>query len=131
MLSAFSPWDIKSTLKLRTLFVQPEIRYYFSKNFKHHYIGLEGHLGWYDAAFDKQTRYQDRDGDTPLWGAGISYGYVVRFSRHWGMDFHLSAGYTHLDYDCFYNVENGAWFTRDKKDFWGPTAAGVSIFYNF
>lgn len=129
--AAFSPWDIKPTLKLRTLLVQPEVRYYLSEDFNGHYFGVEVHLGWYDVALDGNTRYQDRDGDTPLLGAGVSYGYVVPLSGRWGMDFHVSAGYTRLDYDCFYNVKDGAWFTRDRRGYWGPTSAGISVFYKF
>jgi len=92
---------------------------------------LEGHYGWYNVAPGGKERYQDKDGNTPLWGAGLSYGCVVPFSRHWGMDFGLSAGYAHLVYDCFYNMDNGAKFTTVTKDWWGPTKVNISIYYQF
>jgi len=131
VLATYSPWDIRSDIKLRTLLVQPELRYYFADNFRGHYLGIEGHFGWYNAAFGGKERYQDRDGDTPLWGAGLSYGYVLPFSRHWGMDFSFSAGYARLVYDCFYNIEDGARFTTRIMDWWGPTRLGISIYYQF
>jgi len=131
VLTTYSPWDIKSDLKIRTLLIQPEFRYYFAKEFKGHYLGIEGHYGWYNVALGGKTRYQDKDGNTPLWGAGLSYGYVVKFSKHWGMDFSISAGYANLVYDCFYNIDNGAKYTTQATDWWGPTKVGVSIFYQF
>jgi len=132
VLATFSPWDIhRPTVKFRTLVIQPELRYYFAKNFKGHYLGIEGHYGWYNIAVGGKVRYQDKDGNTPLWGAGLSYGYVLPFSKHWGMEFAVSAGYARLEYDCFYNVENGAKFDTRTMDWWGPTKAGISIYYQF
>lgn len=132
LLATFSPWDIKRPdVKIRTLIFQPEFRWYFADNFKGHYVGVEGHYGWWNVALGGKTRYQDRDGNTPLWGAGISYGYVLPINEHWGMDFGISAGYAKLVYDCFYNVENGAKFTTVTRDWWGPTKVGISIHYQF
>ena len=130
--TTFSPWDIRRPdIKIRTLILQPEIRWYFADNFKGHYAGVEGHYGWYNVAFAGKIRYQDRDGNTPLWGAGLSYGYVWAISEHFGMDFGISAGYAKLIYDCFYNIENGAKYTTATKDWWGPTRVGISIYYQF
>lgn len=132
ILATYSPWDIKRpNVKIRTLIFQPELRWYFADNFKGHYVGIEGHYGWYNVALGGKTRYQDRDGNTPLWGAGLSYGYVLPFNEHWGMDFGISAGYANLKYDCFYNIENGAKFTTMTRDWWGPTKVGISIYYQF
>lgn len=132
-LVTFSPWDVPAIdLKLRTLLIQPEFRVYFADNFRGHYLGIEGHLGWYNVALPcSRIRYQDRDGNTPAWGGGLTYGYVLRFSRHWGMDFSVGVGYTHLDYDCFYNTENGTKFTSTTRNWIGPTKAGISLYYQF
>jgi len=132
-LVTFSPWDVPGIdLKLRTLLIQPEFRVYLTDNFRGHYLGVEGHLGWYNVALPgSRIRYQDRDGNTPAWGGGLTYGYVLRLSRHWGMDFSVGVGYTHLDYDCFYNTENGSRFTSSTKNWIGPTKAGISLYYQF
>lgn len=131
ILTTYSPWDIQPDLKLRTLLIQPEFRGYFAEDFRGHFIGIEGHCGWYDVAFKGSTRYQDKDGNTPLWGAGLTYGYVLPFNKHWGMEFSVSAGYAKLQYDCFYNIENGAKYTSETMDWWGPTKALISIYYQF
>lgn len=132
LLATFSPWDIRvPDLKIRTLILQPEFRWYFANNFEGHHLGVEGYFGWYNVALGGKTRYQDKDGNAPLWGAGLSYGYAYPFNEHWGMDFSIGAGYAHLVYDCFYNIENGAKFTTVTRNWWGPTKLGISIYYQF
>lgn len=131
VLTTFSPWNIKTDIKMRTLLVQPELRYYFANDFKGHYLGAEGHFGWFNMAFGGKVRYQDKNGNTPLWGAGLTYGYALPFSEHWGMDFSISAGYAHIEYDCFYNIDSGAKYITRTKDWWGPTKVGISIYYQF
>lgn len=131
-LATYSPWDIKiPNVKIRTLLFQPEFRWYLKDDFKGHYFGLEGHVGWYNVAFAGKNRFQDKDGKTPLWGLGLSYGYVLPITEHLGMDFGISVGYASLDYDWFYNIENGALHRTTARNWWGPTKVGVSIYYEF
>lgn len=129
----FSPYDICSAYRMRTLSVQPELRYYFKRGGKGHYFGLHGNLAYYNVVtpLNMRTRYQDRDGEHPLYGGGISYGYSLPFGKdsRWGMEFTVGAGYAYLDYDCFYNVNNGAWFTKDTKHYFGIDKAGITIYY--
>lgn len=129
----FSPYDICSAYRMRTLSVQPELRYYFKRGGKGHFFGLHGNLAYYNVVtpLNTRTRYQDRDGEHPLYGGGISYGYSLPFGKdsRWGMEFTVGAGYAYLDYDCFYNVNNGAWFTKDAKHYFGIDKAGITIYY--
>lgn len=129
----FSPYDICSAYRMRTLSVQPELRYYFKRGGYGHYLGLHGNLAYYNVVtpLNTRTRYQDRDGEHPLYGGGISYGYSLPFGKdsRWGMEFTIGAGYAYLDYDCFYNVNNGAWFTKDTKHYFGIDKAGITIYY--
>lgn len=129
----FSPYDICSAYRMRTLSVQPELRYYFKRGGKGHFFGLHGNLAYYNVVtpLNMRTRYQDRDGEHPLYGGGISYGYSLPFGKdsRWGMEFTIGAGYAYLDYDCFYNVNNGAWFTKDTKHYFGIDKAGITIYY--
>lgn len=131
----FSPYDISSSYKMRTLSFQPEIRYWFKEGWQGHFVGLNALVGWYNVItpFNKKTRFQDRNGDTPLWSAGLSYGYSMALGKkkNWGMEFTLGVGYAKLNYDMFYNVRNGAWFSSEKKNYFGITKAGVNIHYRF
>lgn len=131
----YSPYDLFTNYRMRTLSFQPELRYYFRQDGFGHFVGLEGHLAYFNAItpFVKTTRFQDRDGEHPLYGGGLTYGYSMPLGkdRRWGIEFTLGAGYAFLDYDCFYNVPNGAWYTKDVRDYWGVTTAGINIFYRF
>ena len=129
----FSPYDVSDNYRMRTLSVQPELRYYFKPGGRRHYVGIHGNLAYYNVVtpFNTRTRYQDRDGKHPLYGGGISYGYSLPFRKNnrWGVEFTIGAGYAYLDYDCYYNVDNGAWFNKDTKHYFGIDKAGVTIYY--
>lgn len=132
LLTTFSPWNYgKETVKFRTLCVQPEFRYWFTEGWSSHFIGLHTHVGWYNIAFGGNTRYQDRDGKFPLMGVGLSYGYNIPFSKHWGAEFTVGLGYTYLSYDKFYNIHNGVRFATEEKHYFGLTKLGASIYYRF
>ena len=132
LLGTFSPWDYgRETLQFRTALLQPEFRYWFSEGWTRHFVGLHAHLGWYNIAPGGKVRYQDHNGNSPLVGVGLSYGYVVPFTSHWGAEFSVGAGYAYLSYDKFYNIHNGAQFGTGEKHYFGLTKLGVSIYYRF
>ena len=47
------------------------------------------------------------------------------------MEFTAGVGYARLDYDVFYNVNNGVIHDTRVKDYWGPTRLAVCFYYNF
>ena len=129
----YSPYTISSNYRMRTLSVQPDLRYYLKEGWRGHFFGIHGNFAYYNVVtpFNTKTRYQDRDGKHPLYGGGISYGYSLPFRKdsRWGVEFTIGAGYGYLDYDCFYNVDNGAWFTKGTKHYFGIDKAGITIYY--
>ena len=132
LLGTFSPWDYgRETLQFRTAILQPEFRYWFSEGWTRHFVGLHAHLGWYNIAPGGKVRYQDHNGNSPLVGVGLSYGYVVPFTSHWGAEFSVGAGYAYLLYDKFYNIHNGAQFGTGEKHYFGLTKLGASVYYRF
>ena len=132
LLGTFSPWDYgRETLQFRTAILQPEFRYWFSEGWTRHFVGLHAHLGWYNIAPGGKVRYQDHNGNSPLVGVGLSYGYVVPFTSHWGAEFSVGAGYAYLSYDKFYNIHNGAQFGTGEKHYFGLTKLGASVYYRF
>ena len=132
LLGTFSPWDYgRETLQFRTAILQPEFRYWFSEGWTRHFVGLHAHLGWYNIAPGGKVRYQDHNGNSPLVGVGLSYGYVVPFTSHWGAEFSVGAGYAYLLYDKFYNIHNGALFGTGEKHYFGLTKLGASVYYRF
>ena len=127
----FSPYTIKNDWRIRTLSIQPEVRRWITQTMQGHFFGLHGHIAYYNISTDKYDRYQDKDGKTPLWGFGLTYGYAFRLKKRWNMEVAVGGGYARLNYDIFYNVNNGSLYDHDTKDYWGITRAAVNLVYLF
>ncbi|GHT45066.1 hypothetical protein FACS189440_00340 [Bacteroidia bacterium] len=109
----------------RTWMVSPEVRYYTGAN-KNWFIGMEGHAAEFNFKFG-DTGYQ---GDAL--GGGLTGGYKLKLSRVFDLDFSLGLGYTQLKYDTYYRSREVMVLKEGglKKDFFGPTQAGVSLVLN-
>ena len=95
---------------------------------KGHFFGLHAHVGWYNLKWDDR-RYQDTG--RPLAGVGLSYGYKLPLSEHWGAEFTVGVGYANMKYDTYYNIDNGAQIDTRVRNYFGPTKVGVSLVYRF
>ncbi len=124
----YSPYTIKDDWKIRLSVIQPEFRYWLVDSMRSHFVGVHAHVGLFNVATDKWSRYQNST-NQPLWGGGVSYGYALYLSRALNLEFTLGAGYASLSYDSFYNVENGAQYNHTERGYWGITRAGVSLSY--
>ena len=122
--------------KFRVIGTQPELRLWFRDNFSGPFLAAHGTFGYYNISLSNmQFRIQDRDGNTPAYGAGLNFGWKFRLDRHHadrlGLEFSFGGGWLHLDYDAFYNVENGRYSASQVKDYFGPDHAAVSLTYRF
>lgn len=129
----YSPYNLSSKKKIRILAFQPEFRYWLNQQYDKHFIGIHTHIAWFNTAgiLDGDKRYQD-SGDKPLWGAGISYGYVLQMTDWLDVEFTLGLGYARIYYDTYYNVKNGQRFEYNQtKNYFGITRLGVSFSYKF
>ena len=125
----FSP-----TAKFRGLATQPELRWWLHDGFYGPDVGAHGSFGWYNVALPGAGwRFQDREARHPAYGGGLNVGWRFRLdprrADRWGLEIGLGAGYLHLDYDVFYNVENGRYARSEVRDYWGLDHASVSLTY--
>ncbi len=126
-----------STIKFRTFAVQPEVRYWFAGNMNDKFfLGAHFGLAYYNYALDGKYRIQDKDGDYPALGGGLSVGYRMPIgqSGRWKMEFSLGAGVYSLKYDKFYNTDStpdGALSHTIEKTWFGLDHAAVSFSYMF
>lgn len=130
----WSSWNyFKSTLKFRTLTLQPEVRYWFSDNNDGWFCGAHFGLGWFNYATNGDYRYQDHGGHSPAIGGGIAAGYRLPIShnKRWKMEFTLGAGVYKTHYDKFINETNGQMVSTEKKTWFGIDQAAVSVAYTF
>ncbi len=125
----YSPYTISDDWKLRLLVLQPEARYWLNKScFDGHFVGIHAHAGYFNVAVDSKNRYQNKSNE-PMWGLGIGYGYALNLKKNLNLEFNIGAGYANLKYDTYYNIDNGAKYDHNTRDYWGITRAGVSFTY--
>lgn len=125
----WSFWDLEQEHALRVVALQPELRWWMGQAVgKGHFFGLHANVAWFNAKWD-EDRYQTYR--RPLLGAGLSYGYKLPLSEHWGAEFTLGLGYANMKYNTYYNVDNGAQLGTRTRHYWGPTKVGVSLVYRF
>lgn len=118
----YSPYTVARDYRLCFLAVQPEFRYWLKKPMEGHFFGVHLHIGAFNIAVDDRNRYQSPDG---FYGAGLSYGYMLPFARHWAAEFTIGAGYVRTKYDVYYNIPNGARFEKGVPyNYWGMTKRG-------
>ena len=133
----YSAWDyFKSTIKFRTLAMQPEVRYWLSEMNDGFFAGAHLGLAYYNFALDGDYRYQDHNRETPAVGGGVSIGYRLPISKNnrWRLEFSLGAGVYSNHYDKFHNTprtKDGLMIESIKKTYWGIDQAAVSFSYSF
>ena len=126
------------TIKFRGIVLQPEVRWYpwlsEQKTNDGFFVGAHFGLGWYNFALNGDYRIQDKDGNTPSYGGGVSVGYAMQFKKkpRWGMEFALGGGVYKSTYDMFFNEANGPIYSEDNQKIWfGVDNAAVSFTYKF
>ena len=124
----WSLWDIEREHGVRLVLFQPEVRWWMKNVGKGHFVGVHAHAGVFNVKW-KDIRYQTAG--RPLLGAGLTYGYSLPFSEHWGAEFLLGVGYANMKFDEFYNIDNGAKICTDELNYWGITKLGISLVYRF
>lgn len=133
----YSAWDyFKSTIKMRTFAIQPEFRYWFSKDNEGFFGGAHFGMAYYNFAFDGAYRYQDHFRRTPSLGGGIGIGYRMPLDskKRWHFETSLGAGVYTLHYDKFHNTprtKDGLLVGSVKKTFFGIDQVSVSFTYMF
>lgn len=124
----WSLWDIEREHGVRLVLFQPEVRWWMKNVGKGHFVGVHAHVGVFNVKW-KDIRYQTAG--RPLLGSGLTYGYSLPFSEHWGAEFLLGVGYANMKFDEFYNIDNGAKICTDELNYWGITKLGISLVYRF
>ena len=127
----YNPWKFDDETRLRHWGVQPELRYWLCEKFNGHCLGLHGHyakdnVGGMSFLSDNMERHRYQG---HLWGGGISYGYQWLLGNRWSMEAVLGVGYARLDHSKYPCATCGTIQKSEKKNYFGPTKAAVSIIY--
>lgn len=119
----YVPFHLNNRLSLKHWGVQPELRYWFCKSFKGHFIGVHGHYGEY-STIRKDYRFNGN-----LYGVGGNYGYQWLLSPRWSLEAEIGLGYTRLQYDKLLNKKCGTHLGIVNKNNFGLTKVAVNFIY--
>lgn len=111
-----------------------EGRYYFKSYLRGFYAGINAGWGVYrmsKGAFplfsgSYKTIYQV--GSNMM--LGISAGYHLTLSKHWGLDFSVGGGYQLSTYEAFYK-DGTKFIGLNQSAEWIPYKGGISLVYSF
>ncbi|MCD8269432.1 MAG: DUF3575 domain-containing protein [Parabacteroides sp.] len=127
---AYNVWKFSNDMKLNLYLIQPEVRYWFCRNYEGHFVGVHGHYGHFNIGqipFVSGLKDYVLRGD--LYGGGITYSYHWALGNRWGLEAMIGGGYaqmTYTKYRCAECAEPVGSFTRS---YIGPTRIGFSIVY--
>lgn len=131
----YNPWNLKGNKTDNKKFVhwlgEIEYRYWLCEKFNGHFFGIHGLGSQYNISqhhilslFDAQYRYQGY-----ALGGGVSYGYHLMLDKRWGIEFNIGAGVAFLNHGKYECRTCGEKIGNEKKTYWGPTKAGISLIY--
>ena len=122
--------------RLDHLYGKIEFRYWFGHRFEGNFIGINAFFADYNIGelsfkpiFDKRYNH-----DGNVYGAGLSYGYLWRWTPRWGMEFTLGLGVAVLEYDKnFIEIGTDGFTLTDRKryrdTYVGPTNIGINLVF--
>ncbi len=133
--------------------VSPELRWWFGNRTmqKGHFLGIHGNFAWYSIEWEKPdgTRILYQNGlaqnfadvenglESPVWSAGLTYGYSLGFGRkgHWGLEFVAGLGYMKnvQNVGVWSEVPTPAWYFshNESRSSFGLTKIGINLTYRF
>ncbi len=135
----YAPWFAWKKRAVRVLAFQPECRWWpghkSTTNLRRgHFLAAHATVVWYNVRWN-DYRYQDTD--RPGLGAGLTYGYRLPLSKHWGVEFMLGLGFITTRYDRFHNTahtsphapDNGRLIDTRSTTYFGPDRLSISFTY--
>lgn len=133
----YNPWTIDNTKRFKFILAQPEWRWWLCEAFTGHFFGIQAHYAYYNVGgMDKllwsipfSDYMQEHRFEGWLLGAGLTYGYQFYLAPRWSIEASLGIGYAYMEYDTFYCEECGTFISKNNKNYFGLTQAGISLIY--
>lgn len=134
----YNPWNLDGTAENNKKLVhwlgQLELRYWLCQRFNGHFFGLHALGSEFNISQHKLPLLFGKDSELYRYqgyavGGGFSYGYQFILGKRWNLEATLGAGYVRLKYDQYKCLKCGDKVGSEKKNYIGPTNAGVSLIY--
>jgi len=132
----YNPWSFDNNRKFKFVLVQPEWRWWLCEAFTGHFFGLHAHYAFYNVGGVRQVLgipfsdyMQSHRFQGWLAGGGLTYGYQFYLAPRWSVEASLGIGYAYMDYDKYYCETCGKMISREIRNYFGLTQAGISLIY--
>lgn len=113
----YNPFTWSKGRRWKSLFVQPEVRYWTCNRFAGHFFALQAfagkadfkfqHLGkWFTRKYDfvKGANFETFKNSRLIGkfiGGGLGYGYDWAIAKHWNIEFEIAVGYAYIVADRY------------------------------
>jgi hypothetical protein len=127
---SYHPWKLSKTIHLKHWLFSPELRWWYCRSNEGSFWGLHALTGQFDVhslPFTRMPKEYEYGGF--LYGGGLSYGYHLPLSVHWGLEFTVGAGYLRIEYDKYECTSCREQIAEGTYNYFGPTRAGISLVY--
>lgn len=132
----WNPFTFSDNKKLKHVAVQPEARYWLCAPFEGHFFGLHAIYSHYNAGgikmpfgLFKNLRDYRFQGDMGAVGLGYGYSWMLP-GNHWSIEAEIGLGVGITKYGKYECKTCGSKVADEKKTFFTPTKAALSIVYN-
>ena len=127
---AYNAWKFGNDMKLNHYLIQPELRYWPCRKFEGHFPGVHGHYAYYNVGqIPFFSGMEDIIYRGDLYGGGITYGYHWVLGDRFSIEAVIGGGYARMEYDKYRCAGCGERMGHYKRNYFGPTRAGVSLIY--
>lgn len=120
--------------KLVHWIVQPEFRYFLCERFNGHFFGVHALYSRYNIGghnlpllFGRGSADFRHEGWAA--GLGVTYGYQFMLGKRWNLELSAGLGYANLQYDKYDCPKCSSKIGVEKKNYFGPTKAAISLIY--
>lgn len=132
----YNPFTFSDNKKLKHIAIQPEARYWLCSPFEGHFFGLHAIYSHYNAGgikmpfgLFKNLRDYRFQGDMGAIGLGYGYSWMLP-GNHWSIEAEIGLGVGITKYGKYECATCGSKVADEKKTFFMPTKAALSVVYN-
>lgn len=121
--ASFNVWFPGSSLDLKHVLVQPELKYWFGRPMARHYVGATAFYADYDVLLKHKYYYGDAV------AAGFTYGYAIVINKHWNFEASVGIGALHYRQYKYAQTDPRPQRINDRGWMLVPVKLGISFAY--
>ena len=132
--SGWNPFVFRDNTRFTHVMIQPTLRYWIREPFRGDFFGVSlmyshFNMGGISLPFTMLPGFANYRFRGNVYGVSLQYGHQWRLSPNWGIETTVNVGHLFLNYDTFERGRHGKKIESNRRHFFGPTNASVSLIY--